>query len=103
MKRTASSAIKGPRRCVCGRCVACLENARWERIFQEKFGQQERDYYAAAPREPRSAGVSSKAFADASIYACTEEVEPRKVETPDRNLERLFEFVRRVHFGDKVA
>lgn len=26
-----------PRRCQCGQCAACLDNARWERIFQEKF------------------------------------------------------------------
>lgn len=25
------------RRCVCGRCRQCHENARWERIFLEKF------------------------------------------------------------------
>ena len=25
------------RRCQCGRCPQCLENARWERIFAEKF------------------------------------------------------------------
>jgi hypothetical protein len=24
-------------RCRCGECFACRENARWERIFQEKF------------------------------------------------------------------
>ena len=28
----------GPsRRCACGSCYTCRENARWERIFQEKF------------------------------------------------------------------
>jgi len=25
------------RRCRCGVCAHCLENARWERIFNEKF------------------------------------------------------------------
>jgi len=25
------------RHCECGHCRACLDNARWERIFQEKF------------------------------------------------------------------
>ena len=25
------------RRCRCGVCTQCLDNARWERIFQEKF------------------------------------------------------------------
>src|SRR5690242_13990814 len=24
-------------RCTCGQCRNCMENARWERIFQEKF------------------------------------------------------------------
>lgn len=28
------------RRCSCGRCASCLDNARWERIFQEKFADQ---------------------------------------------------------------
>ena len=32
------------RRCRCGICAACIENARWERIFQEKFADP--DYYA---------------------------------------------------------
>jgi hypothetical protein len=26
-----------PRRCSCGLCYTCRENARWEQIFQEKF------------------------------------------------------------------
>jgi len=30
-------------RCHCGQCRNCLENARWERIFQEKFANA--DYY----------------------------------------------------------
>jgi len=30
-------------RCHCGQCRNCLENARWERIFQEKFANS--DYY----------------------------------------------------------
>ncbi|HTQ56743.1 MAG TPA: hypothetical protein VMI94_19890 [Bryobacteraceae bacterium] len=30
-------------RCTCGQCRNCLENARWERIFQEKFANA--DYY----------------------------------------------------------
>ena len=30
-------------RCTCGQCRTCLENARWERIFQEKFANS--DYY----------------------------------------------------------
>ncbi len=30
-------------RCTCGSCRNCTENARWERIFQEKFANA--DYY----------------------------------------------------------
>jgi hypothetical protein len=30
-------------RCTCGQCRTCMENARWERIFQEKFANS--DYY----------------------------------------------------------
>lgn len=33
----------GSRRCRCGICVTCLDNARWERIFQAKFADP--DYY----------------------------------------------------------
>jgi hypothetical protein len=29
--------------CRCGRCPQCLDNARWERIFAEKFADP--DYY----------------------------------------------------------
>jgi hypothetical protein len=31
------------RSCHCGKCHQCIENARWERIFAEKFA--DRDYY----------------------------------------------------------
>jgi hypothetical protein len=30
-------------RCRCGHCRQCLDNARWERIFAEKFADP--DYY----------------------------------------------------------
>jgi hypothetical protein len=30
-------------RCRCGRCGQCLDNARWERIFAEKFADP--NYY----------------------------------------------------------
>jgi hypothetical protein len=30
-------------RCRCGHCCQCMENARWERIFEEKFSDP--DYY----------------------------------------------------------
>ncbi len=31
-------------RCRCGTCAQCAENARWERIFQERFADP--DYYS---------------------------------------------------------
>ena len=33
-------------RCKCGRCQQCLDNARWERIFAEKFADP--DYYTGS-------------------------------------------------------
>lgn len=36
-------------RCRCGRCKQCADNARWERIFNEKFA----DPYYYAPRPVR--------------------------------------------------
>ena len=33
--------------CKCGACPNCQENARWERIFQEKFADP--DYYNPRP------------------------------------------------------
>ena len=43
----AAKAPAGPRRrrslCKCGKCGICKDNARWERIFQEKFADPE--YY----------------------------------------------------------
>src|ERR1035438_4250176 len=38
----ARPAPKG-RRCSCGVCRGCIENARWERIFREKFADP--NYY----------------------------------------------------------
>jgi hypothetical protein len=35
------------RKCTCGRCESCLDNARWDRVFHEKF--EDPDYY-----KPRS-------------------------------------------------
>jgi hypothetical protein len=34
------------RRCQCGSCAFCTENARWDRIFQEKFADP--NYYKGA-------------------------------------------------------
>jgi hypothetical protein len=104
MKKTASSAaLRGPRRCVCGKCASCVDNGRWERIFQQKYGQQERDYYALG-RESRSSGVSAKAFADASIYACAEEGEiSAKVDTAENNVERFYDLLWRTRYTHTAA
>ncbi len=52
--------VRGPagrkRNCHCGRCAECVDNARWDRIFNEKFADP--DYYA--PRYVRySSPISS--------------------------------------------
>jgi hypothetical protein len=42
-RRVAVEGFDGPcspqrrQRCKCGRCAACLGNARWDRIYDEKF------------------------------------------------------------------
>jgi hypothetical protein len=102
-RKASSAALRGPRRCVCGKCASCVDNDRWERIFQEKFGQQERDYYAAG-REPRSSGVSAKAFADASIYACAEEGEIcPQVDAAENNVERFYNLLRKARYTYTAA
>lgn len=35
---------KASNRCTCQVCAICIDNARWERIFQEKFADP--DYYS---------------------------------------------------------
>ncbi|PWU05593.1 MAG: hypothetical protein C5B51_14105 [Terriglobia bacterium] len=35
------------RRCDCGVCALCVENARWDRIFKEKFADP--NYYKGLP------------------------------------------------------
>ena len=35
-------------RCTCGHCATCQDEARWERIFREKFADP--DYYRQMPR-----------------------------------------------------
>jgi hypothetical protein len=37
------AALRRRPRCQCGRCPQCLDDARWERIFAEKFADP--DYY----------------------------------------------------------
>jgi hypothetical protein len=39
---------RGGGRCHCGTCRVCLDNARWERIFREKFATAE--YYRSEIR-----------------------------------------------------
>jgi hypothetical protein len=43
------------KRCTCGNCNRCLNDAKWERIFREKF--LDPNYYAA--RLPRSSSPLS--------------------------------------------
>ena len=42
--KTVPIAKRRRRTCKCGTCQACNDNARWERIFQEKFADP--GYYA---------------------------------------------------------
>jgi len=44
-------------RCECGHCRTCQENARWERIFQEKFASS--DYYDSEIRIRHASPLSS--------------------------------------------
>ena len=46
-----------PRRCACGTCRTCLDNARWESVFQKKFA----DPYYYSLREPKQ-GSSLNGF-----------------------------------------
>lgn len=43
--------VQSPR-CRCGVCATCVENARWERIFQEKFADP--GYYGFRAPSPVS-------------------------------------------------
>jgi hypothetical protein len=44
--RLAPRAVRR-RRCHCGACATCMENARWEKIFNEKFADP--NYYKPQP------------------------------------------------------
>jgi hypothetical protein len=46
-RRAPARAVKGRRSCHCGTCTPCLDNAKWERIFSEKFADA--DYYKPRP------------------------------------------------------
>jgi hypothetical protein len=43
----ASSHCPKVKRCHCGVCPRCIEEARWERIFNERFADP--DYYKSRP------------------------------------------------------
>ncbi len=46
----------GVRKCTCHQCPTCIDNLRWEKIFNEKFADP--DYYRPrAPRMDSSLGV----------------------------------------------
>ena len=48
----AQGAKREWRRCTCGQCPRCMENARWERIFLERFADP--DYYTCITVRRRS-------------------------------------------------
>jgi hypothetical protein len=39
--------VERRKRCECGSCTVCMENARWEAIFNAKFADP--DYYKSRP------------------------------------------------------
>jgi hypothetical protein len=43
---------KSRRRCRCGHCPRCVDNARWERIFEAKFADP--NYYSPRPMRHES-------------------------------------------------
>jgi hypothetical protein len=47
LESAASHRVPKVRRCQCGTCNRCVENARWDKIFNEKFA--DREYYNPRP------------------------------------------------------
>jgi len=45
--KTISAQMERRKRCMCGTCPACLDNARWEAIFNAKFADP--NYYKPRP------------------------------------------------------
>jgi hypothetical protein len=45
--KPAGPSVERRKRCECGGCTACLDNARWEAIFNAKFADP--DYYKSRP------------------------------------------------------
>ncbi len=50
--QTVQPAAKVHRRCHCGICRVCQDNAHWERVFREKFADL--DYYSGLRVSQRS-------------------------------------------------
>jgi len=45
--RGADIRLNRPGTCHCGSCRTCVDNAKWERVFSEKF--EDPDYYKSRP------------------------------------------------------
>ena len=43
--------------CKCGKCAQCLEDARWDEIFESKFADP--DYYTRDPETKRGSPLES--------------------------------------------
>jgi len=46
-RRAAPARRAQPRRCTCGKCRTCVDNAHWEMVFQQKFADPY--YYSLHP------------------------------------------------------
>ena len=46
LKLRRERAVRLNRRCACGKCIRCLDDSRWERIFKQKFADP--NYYTEA-------------------------------------------------------
>jgi len=55
--KPATAVRRRRRSCRCGKCSSCKDNARWERIFQEKFADPE---YYRQPLQIRYASPLSR-------------------------------------------
>ena len=47
LAKATNAASTKAKRCHCGQCVRCQENARWDRIFNERFADP--NYYKERP------------------------------------------------------
>jgi hypothetical protein len=55
-----SARLRPRKRCSCGSCSSCLDDARWERIFREKFADPE--YYTRRAVSPGSSLAGCSPF-----------------------------------------